>query len=52
MRCQLDTDLYLTTHNIHNRKTSKPPAGIEPTISAGDRPQTYALDCEADGSGQ
>ena len=24
-------DLYLTTHNIHNRQTSMPPAGFEPT---------------------
>ena len=24
-----------------------PPVGFEPTISAGERPQTYALDCEA-----
>ena len=32
--------LYLTTHNIHNRLTSMPPAGFEPTISAGKRPQT------------
>ena len=31
-------DLYLTKHNIHNRKTSMPQAGFEPTISAGERP--------------
>jgi len=37
-------DLYLTTHNTHNRQTSMPPLGFEPTISAGERPQTYALD--------
>jgi hypothetical protein len=37
-------DLYLTTHNNHNRQTSMPPVGFEPTISAGERPQTYALD--------
>jgi hypothetical protein len=35
--------LYLTTHNIHNRQTSMPPVGFELTISAGERPQTYAL---------
>jgi len=29
-------DLYLTTHNTHNRQTSMPPAGFEPTISAGE----------------
>jgi len=33
-------DLYLTTHNTHNRQTSMPPVGFETTISAGERPQT------------
>ena len=33
-------DLYLTTHNTHNRQTSMPPVGFELTISAGERPQT------------
>ena len=37
-------DLYLTTHNTHNRRTSMPPVGFEPTIAAGERPQTYALE--------
>jgi len=37
-------NLYLTTHNTHNRQTSVSPVGFEPTISAGERPQTYALD--------
>jgi len=36
-------DLYQTTHNTHNRQISMPPVGFEPTISAGERPQTYAL---------
>ena len=36
-------DLYLTTHNTHNRLTSMPPVGFEPMISASERPQTYAL---------
>ena len=31
-------DLYLTTHNTHNRQTSMPPVGFEPTISAVERP--------------
>ena len=31
-------DLYLTTHKTHNRQTSMPPLGFEPTISAGERP--------------
>ena len=42
-------DLYLTTHNTHNRQTSLPPVRFEPTISAGERPQTYALVCAATG---
>jgi hypothetical protein len=36
-------DPYLRTHNTHNRKTSMPPAGYEPTISAGERPQELRL---------
>ena len=28
-----------------------PPVGFEPTISAGERPQTYALDRTATGTG-
>ena len=34
-------DLYLTTHNTTD-KHQFPPVGFEPTISAGQRPQTYA----------
>jgi len=37
-RCR---DLYLTTHNTHNKQTSMPPVRFEPTISAGERTQTY-----------
>jgi len=44
-------DLYLTTHNTHNRQTSLPPVGFEPTISAGERPQTYVSDRGATGTG-
>ena len=44
-------DLYLTTHNTHNRQTSMPPVGFEPTVSAGERPQTCALDRGATGTG-
>jgi len=44
-------DLYLTTHNTHNRQTSMPPVGFEPTISSGERPQTYALDRATIGTG-
>ena len=45
-------DLYLTTHNTHNRQISKPPVGFEPTISAGEWTQTYALDHAATGTGK
>jgi len=45
-------DLYLTTHNTLNRQTSMPPVGFEPTISAGERPETYGLDRAATGTGQ
>ena len=39
-------DLYLTTHDTHNRQISMPPVGFEPTISAGERPQeSYRLCC-------
>jgi len=44
-------DLYLTTHNTHNRQTSMPPVGFEPTISAGEQLQTYTLDRAATGTG-
>ena len=44
-------DLYLTTHNSHNRQISMLPMGFEPTISASERPQTYALDSAATGTG-
>ena len=43
-------DFYLTTYNTHNRQTSMPPVGFEPTVSAGERQQTYALDCAATGT--
>ena len=71
-------DLYLTTHNTHNRQTSigllctsdqsvaetstwqhttlttgrHTSVGFEPTVSAGERPQTHALDRAATGTGQ
>ena len=37
-------DLYLTTHNTHNREHPCPPAVFEPTIPTSERPQTHALD--------
>jgi hypothetical protein len=33
-------DLYLTTHDTHNRQISMPPVGVKPTISVSERPQT------------
>ena len=45
-------DLYLTTHNTHNRQISMPPVGFEPTTPAGERPQTYTLDRAATGTGK
>ena len=36
-------DLYLTTHDTHNRQISMPPVGFEPTISAGERPEAARL---------
>ena len=44
-------DLYLTTNNNHNRQIPMPPVGFEPTISVGERPQTYTLDSVATGTG-
>ena len=44
-------DLYLTTRNTDNRQTSMPPVGFEPTNSVSERPQTYALDRAATGTG-
>jgi hypothetical protein len=42
-------DLYLTKHNTYNRQISIPRVEFEPTISAGERQQTYALDRAACG---
>ena len=39
----LRRDVYLTTHDTHNRQISMPPVGFEPTISAGERPQAAHL---------
>ena len=44
-------DLYLTTHNTHNRQTSLPPAGFDPAVPGSERPQTHALDGAATGTG-
>jgi hypothetical protein len=42
-------DFYLTTLTTH--KYTCPPVGFEPTISAGERLQTYALDRGSTGTG-
>jgi len=42
----------LLSDNTHSRQTSMPPAGFEPTISAGEWPQTNALYCAATGTGR
>jgi len=44
-------DFYLTTHNNHNRETSMTAVGFEPAMPASERPQTYALDRAANGTG-
>ena len=44
-------DLHLTTRNNHNRRISMPPLWLETTVSAGERPQTHALDHAANGTG-
>jgi hypothetical protein len=36
-------DLYLTTHNTHNRQTDMLPAGFEPAVFSRELPQTYFL---------
>ena len=49
-----DTHTYcLYTHNgVGSILKSMLPVGFEPTISAVERPQTYALDRAATGTGQ
>jgi len=42
-------ELYLTTHNTHNRQTYVPPSWFEPAIPASEWPQTDALDRVATG---
>ena len=43
------TNSNLTTHNSYQRQILKASAGFEPTISAGEQPQTHALDSAATG---
>ena len=44
-------DLYPITYNNYKRQTSMAPAGFEPAISAGELPQTHALDRASTGIG-
>jgi hypothetical protein len=44
-------DVYLTRHDTRNRQNSMSPVGFESTISAGERPQTHAVDRAATGTG-
>ena len=44
-------DAETSTYNTHKKRTSIPSAGFEHTISAGERPQTHALDRAATGTG-
>jgi hypothetical protein len=44
-------DLYLTAQTLTTYKHPCPTMGFKPTISAGERPQTYALDSAATGTG-
>jgi hypothetical protein len=45
-------DLQLTKNNTHASRISMPPVGLEPTITAEERPQTYVLDRAATGTGK
>ena len=42
----------LTDNTQHLQKISIPQVGFEPTISVGERPQTYAIDRAATGTGR
>jgi len=44
-------DLCLTIHNTYNKQTPMTLVRFKPIISAGERPQTYALDRAATGTG-
>ena len=42
----------MTTHTTLTTYIHAPPVGFEPTIPAGEQPQTYALDRAATGNGK
>ena len=41
----------LPDNTQHSQQISTPPVWLEPTISAGERPQNYALDRAVNGTG-
>jgi len=43
------TDIYLTTHNVHNKETFMPLTELEPTIPANEWLQTHAFNHTATG---
>jgi hypothetical protein len=44
-------DLYLTTHNTDKRRSSMPPAKLEPTTSGSEEAQTHNLQRAGTGIG-
>jgi len=42
----------LPDNTQHSQQTPMPLVGFETTISVGERPQTYTLDCAASGIGK
>ena len=48
----LRIDLYLTTHNTHDRQRSVFLTGFDPAVPASERPQTHALDHAAASIGE
>ena len=51
MSDQLVAETFDNPRNTYTRQMSMPPVRFEPTISAGERPQTYALDRAATATG-
>ena len=49
---QLVAETSTWQHTQHSQHTNvHAPVGFEPTVSVGERPQTYALECAATGTG-
>jgi hypothetical protein len=47
----MSDQLIAENAHTHKRQNSMPQVGFEPTISAGERAQTYTLVCAATGIG-